>query len=89
MDIRCGELELVKVNINYWENYWCEYQDEECELEWASEDFRKAFHKELNMGMTLAYEENYNDEHKYYVFDNLLQEYANNNSVVIRYHAQS
>jgi hypothetical protein len=81
MDIRCGELQSVMVNLNYWIQVWSEWNDDK-EIEWKEgenqEAIKEAFHAELNTAMTLAYEKNYYGEDKYIIMDNLVQTYINN-----------
>ena len=76
MDIRCGELQSVIVNLNFWGQVWSDWNDGK-ELEFKPAKMRLSFHKELNDAMTTAYENNYNNEDKYIVVDNLVQEYLN------------
>ena len=76
MDIRCGELQSVMVNLNYWEQVWSDW-NENSELEFNTDIFRETFHIELNEAMVIAFENSYDDEHKYIVMDNLVQEYLN------------
>ena len=88
MDIRCGELQSVIVNLNFWEQVWSDWNDGK-ELEFKPAKMRLSFHKELNDAMTTAYENNYNNEDKYIVVDNLVQEYLNGKWIKIVARAES
>jgi hypothetical protein len=77
MDIRCGEIQSINLNINYWIYMWTEYNDFK-EIKFKNLNYYKSFHKELNLSMVNAYEKRYGWEDKYNVMDNLIQEYYNN-----------
>jgi hypothetical protein len=86
MDIRCGELQSINVNINWWINTWEEWNSDPVavEINFIPERMSKTFHSELNSALTNAYEKNYSDEDKYIVMDNLVQEYINNKWIKIK-----
>lgn len=81
MDIRCGELQSVMVNINYWEQVWSEFNDD-IDITYRS-GMKETFHKELNDKMVNAYERGLDHEHKYFIVDNLVQEYINMKWIII------
>ena len=83
MDIRCGELQNLNVNINYWVNLWSDWNDYK-ELDFKNQKLFKGFHNELNLEMVRAYKENYSFEDKYYIFNNLVTEYENNKLLKIK-----
>ena len=89
LDIRCGELESVMVNLNYWIQVWTETDErwvttmDNENFEFINDATRKAFHSELNTAMRRPYEMGYSEMDKYYVMDNLVQTYFNQNLIGI------
>lgn len=97
MDIRCGELAVVRINKNYWENMWLEaYEDREVDengliigIDYKNDSTEEAIWDIINDRVVFLYEKNMTrDDRNFeilYVIDEELEKASQNEKLVFLY----